>query len=54
MSEKLKESFYEQWDELDTEEEMIKEELNNDAVLRVHRNSSIQKIKELVRNPLIF
>lgn len=54
MSEKLKESFYEQWDELDAEEEMIKEEISNDAVLRVHRNSSIQKIKELIRNPLIF
>ena len=54
ISDKLKESLYAQWDELNTEEEMIEEELENTKVLKINRNSSIQKIKELIRNPLIF
>jgi len=33
---------------------MIEEELENTKVLKINRNSSIQKIKELIRNPLIF
>ena len=54
ISEKLRISLYDQWEELNTEEEMIEEELNNTIVMKVNRNSSIQKIKEIVRNPLIF
>ncbi|MBO7095018.1 hypothetical protein J6V86_02335 [bacterium] len=54
ISEKLKESLYDQWEELNTEEEMIEDELRNHVILKTHRNSSIQKIKELIRNPLIF
>ena len=54
ISEKLRISLYDQWEELNTEEEMIEEELNNTIVMKVNRNSSIQKIKEIIRNPLIF
>ena len=54
MSDKLKESLYDQWEELNTEEEIIEEELRNHTILKVNRNSSIQKIKELIRNPLLF
>jgi len=50
----LKESLNEQWEELNTEEDMINEELENTNLMKINRNNSIKKIKEIVRSPLVF
>ena len=54
ISDKLKESLNEQWEELNTEEDMINEELENTNLMKINRNNSIKKIKEIVRSPLVF
>lgn len=44
----------EDWAGLDVEEELLLEQINNEAVMKIDKNNTLKKIRELIKSPLIF
>ncbi|MDR2415187.1 MAG: hypothetical protein LBD75_00810 [Candidatus Peribacteria bacterium] len=44
----------ETWAELNQEEIILQEQIENSFILDIDKEKKLQKIKELIRNPLVF
>ena len=44
----------ENWAELDVEEKLLLEQLNDETVMKIDKNNTLKKIRELIKSPLVF